>query len=676
MANHRITESQNKKTILVGMLIMLLFICSCGSDGGSGSESLGLKLGSSAADFGCDGDCPHQNLSVEDVNRILKQGVSAATVLGVSATFAVTDRVGNVLAVYQMTGASPRTRVDGKIRAVGGLEGIKVLSTLAAISKAGTGAYLSSQGNAFSTRTASQIIQEHFNPGQKNQPGGPLFGVQFSQLLCSDVTTLNPELTSGLPSGNKAQIAGLVGPRPLPLGLSADPGGLPLYEQGDLVGGIGVELDGEYTLDRNIQDFDDNIEERIAMMASLGGFEIPSERIGDQIIVGGRSLRTVDLAYEDLDPLPDPLVELDQASIVAVPFYTNGAVKSGAVFGEAGSGILNINRAQLPAMILVNGSGSPRFPTRSGSSLPSGAQLRSNEVDAILDSALLTAHRARAAIRRPLDTAARVSIWVVDHLGIPLGMIRSQDAPVFGLDVALQKGRTAAFFSSADAGDLLNAIKDTNPLGGFEDYVAKARSFIGPLALTGAYAFTDRANGNLSRPFFVDGIDGTPNGPFSLPYPGSAVLTRSWSPFNTGLQLDLVLQGLAQPIGIPIDPPTSLPDSCTNSSILGSRLRNGIQIFPGSVPLYRGTTLIGAIGISGDGIDQDDLVAFYGASRQGLNVAGHSNVGDAILGFNAPKEIRSDNITTLPQPNVRLRYVNCPEAPFRDVNDQKVCNGM
>jgi hypothetical protein len=63
-----------------------------------------------------------------------------------------------------------------------------VPATLAAISKAITGAYLSSHGNAFSTRTAGQIVQEHFNPNESRQPSGPLFGVQFSQLTCSDVT--------------------------------------------------------------------------------------------------------------------------------------------------------------------------------------------------------------------------------------------------------------------------------------------------------------------------------------------------------------------------------------------------------------------------------------------------------------------------------------------------------
>jgi len=61
----------------------------------------------------------------------------------------------------------------------------------AAIAKAITGAYLSSGGNAFSTRTASQIVQEHFPPAPSTVglESGPLFGVQFSSLPCSDVTT-------------------------------------------------------------------------------------------------------------------------------------------------------------------------------------------------------------------------------------------------------------------------------------------------------------------------------------------------------------------------------------------------------------------------------------------------------------------------------------------------------
>ena len=93
------------------------------------------------------------------------------------------------------------------------------------------------------------------------------------------------------------------------------------------------------------------------------------------------------------------------------------------------------------------------------------------------------------------------------------------------------------------------------------------------------------------------------------------------------------------------------------------------------MPLYRNGVLIGAIGVSGDGIDQDDLVAFYGASAKGLAYAGHPTVGDPELGFHAPPAMRADRLP-LQVADSRLRYVNCPESPFIGSNDQNVCQGL
>lgn len=642
-----------------------LLVASCSGGGGSGSDG----EGDDASNIGCDGSCAHQYLSSQDVTQILSQAISQTSALESAATIAVLDRVGNVLAVYQMPGALPTTRIDGQIGAQGGLEGVSVPSSLAAISKAGTGAFLSSQGNAFSTRTASQIIQENFNPGENNQPGGPLFGVQFSQLLCSDVTVRNSDVAAALPAGTKISRGGSLGPRALPLGLSADPGGIPLYKQGDVVGGIGIEINGTYTLDRDISNYDDDIEERVALAASRG-FEAPSERLASKVFAGGKSLRYTDLRYEDLD-VPAEQVALDNANLLSIPEFTNGNVREGVPFGSTASGVADTIRAGLPAGNLVFADGSPRYPTRGGSP-QSGMELTGAEVDALLDSALLTAYRARAAIRRPLDTQARVSIWVVDTQGVPLGFTRSQDAPVFGIDVALQKARTAAFFSSSDVIPKLHSAQTRNSVGAFEDYASALQQFVGGFA--GTDAFAARSVGNMSRPFFVDGINGNSNGPLSLPFPGSSPAARSWSPFNDGLQLDLIFQRLVAPLGVP-SAPRSLPDSCTDASVFGRRLQNGIQIFPGGFPLYRGNTLIGGIGVSGDGIDQDDMISFYGVSPRGLDQAGHSGMGDLNWGFNAPQDMRADQLA-LPPPDARLRYVNCPEGPFIGSSEQRVCEGL
>ena len=111
------------------------------------------------------------------------------------------------------------------------------------------------------------------------------------------------------------------------------------------------------------------------------------------------------------------------------------------------------------------------------------------------------------------------------------------------------------------------------------------------------------------------------------------------------------------------------PQQCTLGPNPG-RLANGIQIFPGSVPIYRGNTLVGGIGVSGDGIDQDDMISFLGLHNGGLRVG---TIG------NAPAAIRSDQIVVpvagASGGGVRLRWVNCPFNPFIGTNEQNVCQG-
>jgi len=117
------------------------------------------------------------NLSPTDVQTVIAQAVSAAAALGHNVTVAVVDREVNVLGVFRMTGGPTTTTIRSIGTAGHGLEGQVVPSELAAISKAGTAALFSTTGNAFSTRTAGFIIQEHFPPGIDFRAGGPLYGV-------------------------------------------------------------------------------------------------------------------------------------------------------------------------------------------------------------------------------------------------------------------------------------------------------------------------------------------------------------------------------------------------------------------------------------------------------------------------------------------------------------------
>jgi len=240
----------------------------------------------------------------------------------------------------------------------------------------------------------------------------------------------------------------------------------------------------------------------------------------------------------------------------------------------------------------------------------------SNPTDAISFSAARFPE-SRAAIRRPIGTPAEVNITVVDTSGVVLGIFSTDDAPTFGFDVSAQKARTAAFFSLATAGAQLRAA-------GFGKFVDAAA--LDGVMLDGSFAFSDRAVGFLSRPFLPDGINGTPNGPFSKPI-------NVWSPFNVGLQLALVKPALVNILsGNPVSSCSAIPN-----------LPNGSQIFAGSVPLFKNGVLVGGIGISGDGIDQDDIIASTGS-----------------VGFEAPAGVRADQLIVR---GVRLPYVKFPRHP-------------
>jgi hypothetical protein len=190
------------------------------------------------------------------------------------------------------------------------------------------------------------------------------------------------------------------------------------------------------------------------------------------------------------------------------------------------------------------------------------------------------------------------------------------------------------------------------------DYVDAAQAFIGAEALTDGTAFADRSGGNLSRPFYPDGIVGNANGPFSKSF-----RDNEWSVFSSGLQLDLVINRIFGHVlfaaGASDD---DVADNCAASS--EPRLANGMQIFPGSVPIYRGDTLVGGIGVSGDGIDQDDMIAFLGLHQAGIALGGTIN--------NAPRDIRADRLSPAGE---RLRYIQCPQSPFLDSDAQNVCEG-
>ncbi len=602
-------------------------------------------------------------LTVADIQQIISQGVAEAQAQGQPSGFVVIDRVGNVLAVFIMNGTNLTLRTpaapNGQSTDLQNLNLPAPAAVAGGISKALTSSYFSSVGAAFSSRTANDIIQETFPPSAATRglESGPLFSVQFSQLPCSDVSARFP---------NRA------GTHRGPLGVGADPGAFPLYKNGAVVGSVAAIGDGVYGFDTEYLDDDNNVEEVIAY-AATAGFRPADEIRANRFSVDGTLLRYSDASDSDVrstgTPPPFATINGTVGTLVSVRGYYDATlgIQPGTAYGSEESGVRPATAAEFnvpEAWIVSNGAGVNRYPPRAGTDGAVVPQpLTLTEVRTMLEEAFLVQRQARAQLRRPLDNRAQNTIVVVDTYGEILGLVRGPDALVDAIDAVPQKARTTAFFANpVAAADLL-----ATPTPGVADYVAAVRTFLGdPQALTGNVAFSLRAIGNISRPWFPDGELNRPPGPLSVPI-------ERFNIFSTGLQSRLITQDILDHVGFVLGAnAVDVPQICTRAPIIPStgrnRINNGLTLFAGGVPIYRAGRLVGAIAASGDGDDQSDMIAFLGLHNAGIRLGG--SIG------NADPAIRSDRIE-VPTGNTttRLRYVLCPFNPFIGTNEQNVCQG-
>ena len=216
---------------------------------------------------------------------------------------------------------------------------------------------------------------------------------------------------------------------------------------------------------------------------------------------------------------------------------------------------------------------------------PASGGLTQVEATQILDAAENTANQTRASIRLPLGSRARMVIAISDLDGNIIALRRMPDATVFSIDVAATKARNMVYFNSSQRSD---ADLSQVPIG---------------------TAVTNRTISFAAQPFFPPGIDDSNAGPFFPLFMNDVV-----NPCSQGLDGGL---------------------SSGNNS--------GIVFFPGSTGLYRNGTLIGGLGVSGDGVDQDDYVTSGGAAE-----------------FQAPATVRADQIFIR---GVRLPYFKFPRNP-------------
>ena len=533
-------------------------------------------------------------LTLEDVQTIMAHAVSRAAKIAPQSVVAVVDREGFVLGVWDVAGRlgdKGDPLVEGMFSVVGG-----------AVREAGTASYLSSNQNAFTSRTAQFIIQQNFPPGIKNQPPGPLVGVEFSNQPFSDVNRfkrLDPGPNGEVPGQpGSGFVAGSLGTGIPNTRLSGRSSSAPLYKNGVLVGGVGV--------------FTDATDSFSNVLATELSNTVPGVTAGEAVAVTGQ------VGYN-----PPAGITADNVTIngIRTP-YVSSVADAGDTLPFASLPGKPVNGYSLhaspppypfPTQRLGNQNVEVRFPIIADPEpglINGQARLTVAEVTQAIAQASARARMTRAGIRLPIGSAAEVWITVVgnpNQAGVPapiLGIVRTPGATFFSFDVALQKARTALFFSS-------------NTL-----------------------ALSSRAVGFLAQNFYPPGLNQRGPGPFG---PEVFKLDASGSPIadTVGQQVTKSFQFL------PLTPPGVTPNAASTIFGVGppnANLPNGITVFPGGFPLYRNGQLIGAVGISGDGVDQDDVI---GSS---------ASAGPLV----APPNIRSDEFT---YDGARMPFAKFPRNP-------------
>ena len=390
-------------------------------------------------------------------------------------------------------------------------------------------------------------------------------------------------------------------------GIATLPGGIPLFRDtnadglGDtLVGGIGVFFPGPSGFASYEQGFGATsrcgssrdpvnapcvLESEYMAFAAAGGSRGASFPSGD--ISGIPPVTELDLPFGRLDLVG---IQLQIYGPIAGREGVRRLVRAGQA---SGSGPSIGSNQPLDAVGTLTRSGLPVSQGDLVVSMTSATDplLSSAVVEEIIAAAREQANRTRAAVRLPASSRTRMVIAVTDTSGNVLGLHRMDDATVFSIDVAVAKARNMSYY--ADAGTL-------QPV----DQVP---------GVAAGTAFTSRTLRFLAEPRFPDGIDGAGAGVFSI-------LTNQAIDPDTGLNSG-ALGATVGSFDATIDP--------LNGSVLGYDAffpgtnfhdldqienQNGVVFFPGSAPLYINGQLVGGLGVSGDGVDQDDVVTAAGSA--------------------------------------------------------------
>ncbi|MFK7743189.1 MAG: hypothetical protein AB8H80_22935 [Planctomycetota bacterium] len=582
-------------------------------------------------------------LSSDEVFRIIQRAVLSIDAINMHV--AVTDRTGDILGVYS-TVASNATDVQD--------------ADNIAVSLARTTSFFSNSQAPLSSRTVETLGAFHFPPtfgsellnsrlptsaasasgvtvlaptrritGIAGVPQGPLWQINSTNRGADVATAATTPPTAFNTNNVQPGPPGEPIPDPLPAnvffnpsrninpfdsnnlgtfpspGITLLPGAVPLFKSNGtrarLVGGVGV-----YVIDSN-----GNPDVAAAEFAAIQGASPDPEVAGDP-----------DFFFDDI-PLEGAITIVG----ILLPYVLQPTIPAGFAPRNAAPGFFVTNFDP----------GNTDAPTRTGRPDPfgyligprpgvdgvGGAVLSQEDVELIIEQCIDSANITRAQVRLPLGSAAKIIATIVDTRGLILAHYRMEDTLLDAVDVVPAKARSTVYYCLPSS-DPRSAFANGDTWPGFP--VGDARGI----------ALTTRTLGFVSQPFYPPGIGLTanPNQLFDPNNPGAFVNPGNTPPgplYNLALQNQL--DGQVDRWG------NSAPDP---------GYQNGLTFFPGTVPLYKADgagvlQLVGALGVSGDGVEQNDLIAFEGGS-----------------GFEPPPELRIDNFEF---EGVKLPYVKFPETP-------------
>ena len=565
---------------------------------------------------------PDQLLTTSDVKALLERAAAAVDLN--DAIIAVVDRNGTILGVRVESGVSPQ--ITGNTTNL-------VFAIDGAVSEARTGAYFANDTAPLTSRTIQEIsqttitqrvvdsnpdvpdpngdstlygpgyvaavgIKGHFPPGIMFTPQVDLFDIEGTNRdSLSPVTHTRFNVPSQyIPTGanlvapeSYGQVTGLL-PTAQSRGIGTLPGGVPLYKTVNgktaLVGGIGVFFPGTtgYATEEN---------SKLNTPLLYNPHKLDLSEVAEYmafVAAGGSKSAGLPLSgpVNNAPALPDftePFGRIDLAGITLDLFGGGGL--------EGPKNLLNFG-ATLGAGNANDGTDMPVDKQGdtylAGQAVPygwlvtphAGGGLTAADVEAIVARGITEANQIRSQIRLPLNNTARMVFAVCDENGDVLGLYRMQDATYFSLGVAVAKARNVAYYDNASQLQPSDEIK----------------------GIPAGTALTSRTIRYVSLPFFPEGIDIYPPGP------GSILTDGGVTKFGTNLGAPLPvsafqsLQGYAD-----FNPNSNFHDPYNKAN------QNGVVFFPGSAPLYKDTTgsglrsqLVGGLGVSGDGVFEDDDV--------------------------------------------------------------------